>query len=579
MYALMLHVIPCEISASAALLLPGLASAAGLITSSAVGPIANTIQAFWAGSALVVLANAGHKVVFNNTFSTIDLFHLAIALFDGYSVILPLSTVAMLLVIVLSQAISITTDHPSMLNLLKAMYDKVQSYFADNKNDDTCRKVRVLGKLGMAALSTDFLSVIAAPKRAFRLNGTILGAVVNVARNVSNTDVEGGDAISMAIRFSQSAIFEGFLYLIDNQLSFVGDQIRDFIRNHGCQWDDIGDNFANEMWDWVKPLLDTIEPDGDAPSTIIRQAWTYASPYVARVLKMSFARAVKFIFEKKVEELIPCLSRLEKERVPGMDQTVVHVACSQGDVDAAVLLLANGYSESAADANGDTPLHYAVKNQHADIVRLLLCTGADHRKRNFAGVCALDVDSSVEIVDILQQIENYRVWLDEQKERLKGARTGFAQKRYRRLARLLSLDGGGIRGIVTIIMLMELEELLGEPVMKKVDFVAGTSTGGILAAALTKYPPKECLFLYLKLKDAVFRGIKPYIADALELFLKNHFGERALMRDLTGPRMVITASSTKHSTCELVLFRNYRTSNTTIEEMQPTVHEVLRYTR
>lgn len=95
-----------------------------------------------------------------------------------------------------------------------------------------------------------------------------------------------------------------------------------------------------------------------------------------------------------------------------MDQTVVHVACSQGDVDAAVLLLANGYSESAADANGDTPLHYAVKvgvirnfvpmhnryiqNQHADIVRLLLCTGADHRKRNFAGVCALDVDSSYE---------------------------------------------------------------------------------------------------------------------------------------------------------------------------------------
>lgn len=30
--------------------------------------------------------------------------------------------------------------------------------------------------------------------------------------------------------------------------------------------------------------------------------------------------------------------------------------------------------------------------------------------------------------------------------------TGFAQKRYRRLARLLSLDGGGIRGIVTIIV-------------------------------------------------------------------------------------------------------------------------------
>lgn len=147
------------------MLLPGLASAAGLITSSVVGPVANTIQVFWAGTTLVVLGNAAHKVVFNNTFSIIDLVQLGIALYDVYNVILPLSTVAMLLVIVLSQAISITIDHPSLLNLLKTMYDKLRSYFANEKDDDSCRKVRILGKIGLAALSTDFLSIIAAPKR------------------------------------------------------------------------------------------------------------------------------------------------------------------------------------------------------------------------------------------------------------------------------------------------------------------------------------------------------------------------------------------------------------------------------
>jgi hypothetical protein len=63
--------------------------------------------------------------------------------------------------------------------------------------------------------------------KAFHLSGSVLGAIVNVARSVANTEDEDGamDAISIAIRFSQSAIFEGFLYLIDNQLSFVGDQV------------------------------------------------------------------------------------------------------------------------------------------------------------------------------------------------------------------------------------------------------------------------------------------------------------------------------------------------------------------
>lgn len=50
--------------------------------------------------------------------------------------------------------------------------------------------------------------------------------------------------------------------------------------------------------------------------------------------------------------------------------------------------------------------------------------------------------------------------------------------------RLLCLDGGGIKGLVLIQMLIALEREAGRPVRELFDWVAGTSTGGILALAI-----------------------------------------------------------------------------------------------
>ena len=52
--------------------------------------------------------------------------------------------------------------------------------------------------------------------------------------------------------------------------------------------------------------------------------------------------------------------------------------------------------------------------------------------------------------------------------------------------RVLSIDGGGIRGIIPTLVLAELERRTEQPTAQGFDLIVGTSTGGILALGLTR---------------------------------------------------------------------------------------------
>jgi uncharacterized protein len=54
------------------------------------------------------------------------------------------------------------------------------------------------------------------------------------------------------------------------------------------------------------------------------------------------------------------------------------------------------------------------------------------------------------------------------------------------MRKVLSIDGGGIRGIIPAMVLTEIERRTGKRTAEVFDLVAGTSTGGILALGLTK---------------------------------------------------------------------------------------------
>jgi uncharacterized protein len=72
---------------------------------------------------------------------------------------------------------------------------------------------------------------------------------------------------------------------------------------------------------------------------------------------------------------------------------------------------------------------------------------------------------------------------------------------------LLSIDGGGIRGIIPAVALVKLESTTGRLTRETFSFVAGTSTGAIIAAAIAAgIPASSILDLYLTRASEVFTG-------------------------------------------------------------------------
>ncbi|MCC5640488.1 patatin-like phospholipase family protein [Nostoc sp. CHAB 5844] len=83
--------------------------------------------------------------------------------------------------------------------------------------------------------------------------------------------------------------------------------------------------------------------------------------------------------------------------------------------------------------------------------------------------------------------------------------------------KILSIDGGGIRGIIPAIILDEIEKRTSKPICQLFNLIAGTSTGGILTAALTKPNPSYQSQPQFKAEDL----IDIYRQDGKRIFLES----------------------------------------------------------
>lgn len=114
--------------------------------------------------------------------------------------------------------------------------------------------------------------------------------------------------------------------------------------------------------------------------------------------------------------------------------------------------------------------------------------------------------------------------------------------------RILTIDGGGLKGVFAASFLAELEATLGEPLVDYFDLISGTSTGGIIALGLGMgLSAAEILSFYETHGPKIFAGaglgkfrqwtFAKYSSQPLKEALEEVFGDRLLGESKT--RLII----------------------------------------
>ncbi|XP_064179840.1 85/88 kDa calcium-independent phospholipase A2 isoform X1 [Anguilla rostrata] len=274
-------------------------------------------------------------------------------------------------------------------------------------------------------------------------------------------------------------------------------------------------------------------------------------------------------------------------------ESPLHILTKRGRFEAAMVLLTNGADPNLRGQDGNTALHLAMKMDHMELIKAFIVFGADVEIPNDLGetpgliaartskgpnrkvllnmLCSVGVERchppspdtpppitkrppqpGIGFEDIIHVAATVGA-IAHGKAEVDGFNSGR-----RKTDRLLCLDGGGIKGLILIQMLIALERQAGRPARELFDWVSGTSTGGILALAIVHGKSMEYLrCLYFRMKEQVFRGSRPYESAPLEDFLKKEFGENTKMADVQHPRVMVTSVLADRHPGELHLFRNY----------------------
>ncbi|XP_029317580.1 calcium-independent phospholipase A2-gamma [Cottoperca gobio] len=156
------------------------------------------------------------------------------------------------------------------------------------------------------------------------------------------------------------------------------------------------------------------------------------------------------------------------------------------------------------------------------------------------------------------------------------ALVGYAEPVKGRGIRVLTIDGGGTRGLLALQTLYKLQNLTGKRIHQLFDYICGVSTGAILAFMLGIFqiPLEECEEMYRKLGTDVFKQnvivgtVKMgwshafYDSEIWENILKERMGEGHMIESARDPHCPkVSAVSTivnRGLPLKAYVFRNYR---------------------
>ncbi|XP_004675721.1 PREDICTED: 85/88 kDa calcium-independent phospholipase A2 isoform X3 [Condylura cristata] len=288
--------------------------------------------------------------------------------------------------------------------------------------------------------------------------------------------------------------------------------------------------------------------------------------------------------------------------------TALHVAVMRNRLECVMVLLTHGARADARGEHGNTPLHLAMSKDNVEMVKALIVFGAEVDTPNDFGETPVTIASKISklvtrraLLTLLRTIGADHRPAAPSDQGATTAQHSFSLERAPPLPvslsslelqdivhisrarkpafilssmrdekrahdHLLCLDGGGVKGLVIIQLLIAIEKASGIPTKDLFDWVAGTSTGGILALAILH--GKSMAYMrgvYFRMKDEVFRGSRPYESGPLEEFLKREFGEHTKMTDVKKPKVMLTGTLSDRQPAELHLFRNYEAPQPTRE--------------
>ncbi|XP_006794270.1 calcium-independent phospholipase A2-gamma-like isoform X2 [Neolamprologus brichardi] len=179
-------------------------------------------------------------------------------------------------------------------------------------------------------------------------------------------------------------------------------------------------------------------------------------------------------------------------------------------------------------------------------------------------------------VSMLRQRKNY-----EHNQELQAALRetlaliGYADPVKGRGIRVLSIDGGGTRGVVPLQILKLLEDQTGKKIHQLFDYICGVSTGAVLAfmLGLAHFSIEECADMYRRFGSEVFRqnplvgtvkmgwSHSYYNTETWETILREKLGDRVLIktaRDFFSPKVSAVSTVVNWGTSpKAFVFRNY----------------------
>ncbi|NEP17171.1 MAG: patatin, partial [Leptolyngbya sp. SIO4C1] len=121
------------------------------------------------------------------------------------------------------------------------------------------------------------------------------------------------------------------------------------------------------------------------------------------------------------------------------------------------------------------------------------------------------------------------------------------------MKKILAIDGGGIRGIIPAVVLIEIEKRTGSRIADLFDLIAGTSTGGILSLGLVKPRSDQSKIPHYTAEEL----LKFYFHEGEQIFPSTAIDKWLGRKSLVGNLQILTGAKYSHEPLESLLDRYF----------------------